>query len=76
MTHQQKKLVSTATLIWNLFVFFCLLSQFHFHSLFFQGGVLMRNHFFTAVPPGNKTSWRRRNDVSLFVPVTLQVRLK
>ena len=27
-------------------------------------------------PPGNKTSWRRRNNVSLYVPVMSQVRLK
>ena len=27
-------------------------------------------------PPGNKTPQRRRNDVSLYVPVTSQVRLK
>ena len=27
-------------------------------------------------PPGIKTSWRRRSDVSLYVPVTSQVRLK
>ena len=27
-------------------------------------------------PPGNKTSWQRRNDVPLHVPATLQVRLK
>ena len=32
--------------------------------------------FHIAVPPGNKTSWRRRNDVSLYVPATLQVRFK
>ena len=30
----------------------------------------------SCYPPGNKTSWRRRNDVSLYVPVTSQVRLK
>ena len=29
-----------------------------------------------ASPPGIKTSWRCRSDVSLYVPVTLQVRLK
>ena len=35
------------------------------------------NSFIKACyPPGNKTSWRRRNDVSLYVPATLQVRLK
>ena len=28
------------------------------------------------VPPGNKTSWRRRSDVSLHVPATSQVGLK
>ena len=27
-------------------------------------------------PPGNKTSWRRRSDVSLFVPATSHVRPK
>ena len=27
-------------------------------------------------PPGNKTSWGRRNDISLYIPVTSQVRLK
>ena len=27
-------------------------------------------------PPNNKTSWQRRNDVSLYVPLTSQVRLK
>ena len=30
----------------------------------------------TLSPPGNKTSWRRRNVVSLYVPTTLQVRPK
>ena len=30
----------------------------------------------TNYPTGNKTSWRRRNDVVLYVPVTSQVRLK
>ena len=29
-----------------------------------------------AIPPGIKTLWRRRNDVSLYVPATSQVRLK
>ena len=28
------------------------------------------------LPPGNKTSWRRRNDVFLYVLVTSQLRLK
>ena len=28
------------------------------------------------LPPGNKTLWRRRNDVSLYVSVTPQLRLK
>ena len=27
-------------------------------------------------PPGNKTSWGRRNDISLYIPATSQVRLK
>ena len=27
-------------------------------------------------PPGNKASWRRSNEVSLYVPVTSQVRLR
>ena len=30
----------------------------------------------TNYPPGNKTSWRRPNDVVPYVPVTSQVRLK
>ena len=29
-----------------------------------------------SVPPGNKTSWGRHNDVFLYVPATSQVRLK
>ena len=28
------------------------------------------------IPPGNKASWRRCNDVALYVPATSQVRLK
>ena len=32
--------------------------------------------FASMVPSGIKTSWRRRNDVSLYVPATSQVRLK
>ena len=31
---------------------------------------------FIPLPPGIKTSWRRRRDVSLYVPVMSQVRLK
>ena len=27
---------------------------------------------YVSVPPGIKTSWRRRSDVSLYVPVTSQ----
>ena len=27
-------------------------------------------------PPGNKTLWRHRQDISLYAPATLQVRLK
>ena len=32
--------------------------------------------FVINFPPGNETSWRRRNDVSLYVPATSQLRLK
>ena len=32
--------------------------------------------FFHKFPPGNKTSSQRRNDVSLYIPATSQVRLK
>ena len=34
------------------------------------------NLFFNYYPSGNKTLWRRRNEVSLYVPVTSQLRLK
>ena len=32
--------------------------------------------YFVAIPPSNKTSWRHRKDVSLYIPVTSWARLK
>ena len=46
------------------------------HPVFHNGSNYDYHFMIKKFPPGNKTSWLRHNNVSLYIPVTLQVCLK
>ena len=50
------------------------ISKFNFDAN--QLAAFFKSQLLVFIPPANKTSWQRGNNVSLYVPATSQVHLK